>query len=88
MSQRALSVSRMTGNRSTFAQWYQAVVREADMAEPSRRGVLQGGLAIGTLALGGRAAFAQHAGHAMPEIGVAPVPGSIETNAAAGSSWR
>ncbi|HTP77164.1 MAG TPA: aminoacyl--tRNA ligase-related protein [Rhizomicrobium sp.] len=35
MSQRALSVSRMTGNRSTFAQWYQAVVREADMAEPS-----------------------------------------------------
>jgi prolyl-tRNA synthetase len=25
----------MTGNRSTFAQWYQAVVREADMAEPS-----------------------------------------------------
>jgi prolyl-tRNA synthetase len=35
MSQRALSVSRMTGNRSTFADWYQAVVREADMAEPS-----------------------------------------------------
>jgi prolyl-tRNA synthetase len=35
MSQRAISVSRMTGNRSTFAQWYQAVVREADMAEPS-----------------------------------------------------
>ncbi len=35
MSQRALSVSRMTGNRSTFAEWYQAVVREADMAEPS-----------------------------------------------------
>jgi prolyl-tRNA synthetase len=35
MSQRALSVSRMTGNRSSFAQWYQAVVREADMAEPS-----------------------------------------------------
>ena len=35
MAQRALSVSRMTGNRSTFAQWYQAVVREADMAEPS-----------------------------------------------------
>ena len=35
MSQRALSVSRMTGNKSTFAQWYQAVVREADMAEPS-----------------------------------------------------
>ena len=35
MSQRALSVSRMTGNKSTFADWYQAVVREADMAEPS-----------------------------------------------------
>src|ERR1700761_745432 len=35
MAQRALSVSRMTGNRSTFADWYQAVVREADMAEPS-----------------------------------------------------
>src|SRR5215468_11123661 len=35
MSQRALSVSRMTGYRSTFADWYQAVVREADMAEPS-----------------------------------------------------
>ena len=35
MSQRAISVSRMTGNKSTFAQWYQAVVREADMAEPS-----------------------------------------------------
>jgi len=35
MSQRAISVSRATGNRSTFAQWYQAVVREADMAEPS-----------------------------------------------------
>ena len=35
MSQRALSVSRMSGNRSTFADWYQAVVREADMAEPS-----------------------------------------------------
>jgi prolyl-tRNA synthetase len=33
--QRALSVSRVTGNRSTFPQWYQAVVREADMAEPS-----------------------------------------------------
>ena len=31
MSQRALSVSRMPGNRSTFAQWYQAVVREADV---------------------------------------------------------
>ena len=33
--QRALSVSRMTGNRSTFPDWYQAVVREADMAEVS-----------------------------------------------------
>src|SRR5579864_3314579 len=33
--QRALSVSRMTGNRSTFPQWYQAVVREADLAENS-----------------------------------------------------
>jgi prolyl-tRNA synthetase len=33
--QRALSVSRTTGNRSTFPQWYQAVVREADLAEPS-----------------------------------------------------
>src|SRR6201995_3137173 len=35
MAQRALSVSRMTGNRSTFADWSQDVVREADMAEPS-----------------------------------------------------
>jgi prolyl-tRNA synthetase len=33
--QRALSVSRMTGNRSTFPQWYQAIVREADLAETS-----------------------------------------------------
>ena len=33
--QRALSVSRMTGNRLTFADWYQAVVRDADMAETS-----------------------------------------------------
>src|SRR6201992_301844 len=33
--QRALSVSRMTGNRSTFPQWYQAVVREAHLAENS-----------------------------------------------------
>jgi len=33
--QRALSVSRMTGNRSTFPDWYQAVIREADMAENS-----------------------------------------------------
>ncbi|HEY9217641.1 MAG TPA: aminoacyl--tRNA ligase-related protein, partial [Phenylobacterium sp.] len=35
MSQRALSVSRMTGNRVTFPEWYQAVVREAEMAEVS-----------------------------------------------------
>jgi prolyl-tRNA synthetase len=35
MSQRALSISRMTGNRSTFPEWYQAAIREADMAEPS-----------------------------------------------------
>jgi len=27
---------------------------------PSRRGLLRGGLAVGTLALGGRAALAQH----------------------------
>jgi prolyl-tRNA synthetase len=33
--QRALSVGRSFGNRSTFPQWYQAVVREADLAEPS-----------------------------------------------------
>ena len=33
--QRALSVSRMTGNTSTFPDWYQAVVREADLAEVS-----------------------------------------------------
>jgi prolyl-tRNA synthetase len=33
--QRALSVSRMTGNRSTFPDWYQAVVREAELAENS-----------------------------------------------------
>src|SRR5215468_4744101 len=33
--QRALSVHRMDGNRSTFPEWYQAVVREAEMAEPS-----------------------------------------------------
>ncbi|WP_304179979.1 aminoacyl--tRNA ligase-related protein [Phenylobacterium aquaticum] len=33
--QRALSVSRMTGNRSSFPDWYQAIVREADMAELS-----------------------------------------------------
>jgi prolyl-tRNA synthetase len=33
--QRALSVSRMTGNRSTFPDWYQAIVREADLAELS-----------------------------------------------------
>ncbi|MBV9995291.1 MAG: proline--tRNA ligase [Caulobacteraceae bacterium] len=33
--QRALSVSRMSGNRSTFPEWYQAVVREAELAETS-----------------------------------------------------
>jgi len=33
--QRALSVHRTAGNRSTFPEWYQAVVREAEMAEPS-----------------------------------------------------
>ena len=33
--QRALSVSRTTGNKLTFPDWYQAIVREADMAEPS-----------------------------------------------------
>ena len=33
--QRALSVSRITGNRLTFPDWYQAVVREGDMAEVS-----------------------------------------------------
>jgi prolyl-tRNA synthetase len=33
--QRALSVTRTTGNRLTFPDWYQAVVREADMAEVS-----------------------------------------------------
>ena len=27
--QRALSVSRMTGNKFTFPDWYQAIVREA-----------------------------------------------------------
>src|SRR5215471_8561121 len=31
----ALSVSRTTGNRSTFPQWYQAIMREADLAETS-----------------------------------------------------
>ena len=25
----------MTGNKSTFPDWYQAIVREADMAESS-----------------------------------------------------
>jgi len=34
--QRALSVSRMTGNTSTFPDWYQAIVREADLANTSR----------------------------------------------------
>ena len=33
--QRALSVSRTSGNRLTFPDWYQAIVREADMAESS-----------------------------------------------------
>ena len=33
--QRALSVTRTDGNRPNFPNWYQAVVREADMAEPS-----------------------------------------------------
>src|SRR6266446_5434628 len=33
--QRALSAHRMNGNQSNFPDWYQAVVREADMAEPS-----------------------------------------------------
>jgi prolyl-tRNA synthetase len=33
--QRALSVSRITGGRSTFPDWYQAIVREADLAENS-----------------------------------------------------
>src|SRR3984893_2869693 len=33
--QRALSAHRMTGNRSNFPDWYQPVVREADMAKPS-----------------------------------------------------
>ena len=33
--QRALSVARMVGNRLNFGAWYQAVVREADMAETS-----------------------------------------------------
>jgi len=33
--QRALSVSRTTDNRLTFPDWYQAIVREADMAEVS-----------------------------------------------------
>ena len=43
----------------------------------SRRGLLQGGLALGAMALGPRAAFSQPAGvhdHAhMPEVGVAKV---------------
>jgi prolyl-tRNA synthetase len=33
--QRALSAHRMVGERSNFPDWYQAVVREADMAETS-----------------------------------------------------
>jgi prolyl-tRNA synthetase len=35
MMQRALSALRTTGSHSNFPEWYQAVVREADMAEPS-----------------------------------------------------
>jgi prolyl-tRNA synthetase len=33
--QRALSTTRMDGSRPNFPNWYQAVVREADLAEPS-----------------------------------------------------
>ena len=33
--QRALSVLRSDGARSNFPNWYQAVVKEADMAEVS-----------------------------------------------------
>src|SRR5579872_6186982 len=33
--QRALGTLRETGGKSTFAEWYQAVVREADLAENS-----------------------------------------------------
>src|ERR1700722_7954162 len=33
--QRALSAHRMNGERSNFPDWYQAVVREADLAENS-----------------------------------------------------
>ena len=43
----------------------------------SRRGVLQAGLAIGTLALGRRAALGQSGGthvHHMPELGLAKLP--------------
>src|SRR5215472_17206240 len=41
----------------------------------SRRGVLQAGLAIGTLALGRRAALGQSGGHThMPELGAAKLP--------------
>src|ERR1700743_1718477 len=37
--QRALSVHRTDGNRSNFPEWYQAAVKEADMAEtPPVRG--------------------------------------------------
>jgi prolyl-tRNA synthetase len=35
MMQRALSAHRVKDNRSNFPDWYQAVVREADMAETS-----------------------------------------------------
>jgi hypothetical protein len=44
----------------------------------SRRALLQGGVAIGTLALGPRSVVGQSGGahdHHMPEIGVANVPG-------------
>src|SRR5260370_35033397 len=42
----------------------------------SRRGVLQAGLAIGTLALGRRAALGQSGAHVhhMPELGLAKLP--------------
>jgi hypothetical protein len=41
----------------------------------SRRGLLRAGLAIGALALGRRAALAQHDAHAhMPELGLTNLP--------------
>ena len=33
--QRALSTPREANGKSSFAEWYQTVVREADLAEPS-----------------------------------------------------